>query len=94
MSPAARSFSYDAGGRRISSTLGNGVGTTWTFGRQDNLVTEISATNVTTLDYAYDANKNKTKETISAPMANYGFGTNTAPTYVLVQGLLTAGMTE
>lgn len=76
------SYEYDIGGRRITRTLGDtpGTETTWTYGRQDNLVTSISS-NIVSFTYDYDANKNKLKETLGAPMANYGFGTTNQAVY-------------
>ena len=43
----------------------------------DDLIENITRTGLTGADYtySYDANKNKLKETINAPLANYGFGT-------------------
>jgi RHS repeat-associated protein len=65
---------YDNGGRLSTSLYGNGIGTTWNY-RNDNLVSSITRTNLTGADfnYTYDANKNKTSETISGVMAPYGF---------------------
>ena len=76
-------FSYDNGGRRTGRTLGDtpGTATTWTYGRSDNLVTSIATPNVASFAYTYDANKNKTVETLGAPMAAYGFGGTTPCTY-------------
>ena len=67
---------YDAGGRLATSLYGNVIGTTWSY-RNDNLVSSITRTNLTGADfsYTYDANKNKTSETISGVMADYGFST-------------------
>ena len=43
----------------------------------DDLIESITRTGLTGADYtySYDANKNKLKETINAPLANYGYGT-------------------
>ena len=43
----------------------------------DDLIETITRTGLTGADYtySYDANKNKLKETINAPLANYGYGT-------------------
>ena len=80
---------YDAGGRLSTSTYGNGVATTWTYrssgSQKDNLIASISATHpggvasnkkVGTYSYTWDANKNKTAETITDnPITGYGFST-------------------
>ena len=71
---------YDAAGRVQTSTYGNGVVTTRSH-RADGLVSSIATTNagaekVGTYTYSWDANKNKTSETISGAefMSNFGFG--------------------
>jgi RHS repeat-associated protein len=68
-------FAYDDGGRRTTRTLGDqpGTQTTWSYGRQDDLITGISTPNVTSFAYTYDANKNKLTETIGGVMQPYGF---------------------
>ncbi len=73
---------YDDGGRLITSGYRNGVTTTYAYrnvsGNKDNLLASISfahpsgaATNrlVGDLTYSWDANKNKTKETIAGTMS-------------------------
>lgn len=84
---------YDNGGRLTTSQYGNGIGTTWSY-RNDNLVSSITRTNLTGADfsYTYDANKNKTSETISGVMAPYGFDSTgyddqpgTAPTAISIK---------
>jgi RHS repeat-associated protein len=65
---------YDDGGRLTSEVLGNGITETRAY-RTDNLLSSInySNTNVGNLAYSWDANKNKTAETIAGVMSGYGF---------------------
>ena len=65
------SRSYDTGGRLSSVTLGNGLVVTRTYQTGDNLPLAISNSAVGTYTYAWDANKNKTSETITGTMAAY-----------------------
>ena len=66
--------SYDDGGRMTSEVLGNGITETRAY-RADNLLSTISFsnTNIGNIGYSWDANKNKTAETISGVMSGYGF---------------------
>ena len=66
--------SYDDGGRMTSEVLGNGITETRAY-RTDNLLSSISFsnTNIGNLGYSWDANKNKTAETIGGVMSGYGF---------------------
>ena len=64
---------YDAGGRLTSETLGNGQVVTRTYMTGDNLPLAISNSAVGTYTYGWDANKNKTGETITGAMSGYGF---------------------
>ncbi len=66
--------SYDDGGRMTSAVLGNGITETRAY-RTDNLLSSISFsnTNIGNLGYSWDANKNKTAETIGGVMSGYGF---------------------
>jgi RHS repeat-associated protein len=77
---------FDAGMRETQRTHGNGLITTRTYDRDDNLVTDIrvetslSANDRTGLSFnysasGYDANKNVLKETTGAPMAGYSWTT-------------------
>jgi RHS repeat-associated protein len=77
---------YDNGGRLATSTYGNGVSQTFAY-RPDNTTASITfahpgsvATNLRLGSYTYtwDANKNKTGETITGQLANYGFSTGTS----------------
>ncbi len=67
---------YDNGGRMSSSTLNNGVIDTRSYGA-DNSVSSIiftgSGTSIGNLSYGWDNNHNKTSETITGTMSNYGF---------------------
>ncbi|MFO0941879.1 MAG: RHS repeat-associated core domain-containing protein [Pirellulales bacterium] len=67
---------YDNGGRMSSSTLNNGVVDTRAYGT-DNTLSSItftgSGTSIGNLSYAWDNNHNKTSETITGTMSNYGF---------------------
>ncbi len=65
---------YDDGGRMTSEVLGNGITETRAY-RTDNLLSSISFsnTNIGNLGYSWDANKNKTAETIGGVMSGYGF---------------------
>ena len=82
---------YDDGGRQVSSTFGNTTSTTFTYRNSsnssgnDNHLYQIATTNVGgnkvgTYTYAYDANGNKTAETITGAGAfnNFGFSTPTS----------------
>jgi len=62
---------YDAGGRLSSETLGNGLVVNRTYVTGDNLPLAISNSAVGDYTYAWDANKNKTGETIAGTMAPY-----------------------
>ncbi len=66
--------SYDDGGRMTSAVLGNGITETRAY-RTDNLLSTISFsnTNIGNLGYSWDANKNKTAETIGGVTSGYGF---------------------
>jgi RHS repeat-associated protein len=67
---------YDDGRRLTGETLGNGVTETRTYST-DNLLSGISyggtGTSIGNLSYTWDANKNKTSETIGGTMSGYGF---------------------
>ncbi len=67
---------YDNGGRMSSSTLNNGVVDTRAYGT-DNTLSSItftgSGTSIGNLSYGWDNNHNKTSETITGTMSNYGF---------------------
>jgi RHS repeat-associated protein len=65
---------YDNGGRMTTDVLGNGITETRAY-RSDNLLSSISFsnTNIGNLTYSWDANKNKTSETIGGVMSGYGF---------------------
>ncbi len=67
---------YDNGGRQISSTYNNGVVETRAY-NNDNMLTSInfggSGSSIGNMTYAWDNNHNKTSETISGTMSNYGF---------------------
>jgi hypothetical protein len=75
-----------SGARETQRTHGNGLITTRTYDRDDNLVidirveTSLSANDRTGLSFnysesGYDANKNVLKETTGAPMAGYSWTT-------------------
>ncbi len=67
---------YDNGGRMISSIYNNGVVDTRAYG-SDNTLSSItftgSGTSIGNLSYGWDNNHNKTSETITGTMSNYGF---------------------
>jgi RHS repeat-associated protein len=73
--------SYDVGRRQTTEVLGNGITETRSY-RNDNLLSGISYsdTNIGNLSYTWDANKNKTSETIAGVMSGYGF-TSAGTTY-------------
>jgi len=79
--------SYDLGGRKEFSVLGNGV--TVEFGyRLDNLIESIgslqaagASSKVDDYNYSYDDNKNKTGEAITGLLAGHGFGDNDSTGY-------------
>jgi len=64
---------YDAGGRLTGTTYESTLAETRSYTRQDNLVTSINTTTVGGYAYTYDANKNRTAETATGLMANWGF---------------------
>ena len=66
--------SYDAGRRQTTEVLGNGITETRSY-RSDNLLSGISYSNTSLgdLSYTWDANKNKTSETVTGVMSGYGF---------------------
>jgi RHS repeat-associated protein len=66
--------SYDAGRRQTSEALGNGITETRTY-RADNLLSAINYSNTSlgNMTYTWDANKNKTSESITGVMSGYGF---------------------
>jgi RHS repeat-associated protein len=65
---------YDNGGRMASSSYHNGVSESRTY-NNDNTVASISFTGaaIGNLAYTWDANLNKTSETIGGVMSGYGF---------------------
>ncbi|MBL8890296.1 MAG: RHS repeat protein [Planctomycetaceae bacterium] len=70
---------YDDGGRLGTSTYANGAVVSFAY-RNDNLPTSIATThagspNIGTYSYSWDANKNKTGETITSTMSGFGFST-------------------
>jgi len=74
---------YDAGRRLDTSTYGNGVINDYNW-RADNLMAGITFTHpggtptnqqIGNYTYSWDANKNKTKETIGGQIAGYSFDT-------------------
>jgi RHS repeat-associated protein len=66
--------SYDAGRRQTTDVLGNGITETRTY-RNDNLLSAINYSNTSlgNMAYTWDANKNKTSESITGVMSGYGF---------------------
>ncbi len=74
---------YDDGGRLDTSTYANGVAADYDW-RADNLLADIGFSHpvgvaanrrIGTYTYAWDANKNKTKETITGQIPGYSFDT-------------------
>lgn len=65
---------YDNAGRMLTSTYNNGVGETRSY-NDDGTLASINFTGapVGDLAYTWDANKNKTSESISGVMSGYGF---------------------
>lgn len=65
---------YDDGGRMTSSSYNNGVSESRTY-NADNTLAGISHTGaaIGDLTYGWDANKNKTSESIGGVMSDYGF---------------------
>ncbi len=74
----AASFVYDDAGRETSRTFGNGLTTTTAYVPNDNLLQSLATPGVGTYSYAYDANKNRTSETITGVMSDYGYSTGPA----------------
>jgi RHS repeat-associated protein len=73
--------SYDAGRRQTTEVLSNGITETRTY-RNDNLLSAINYSNTSlgNMAYTWDANKNKTSESITGVMSGYGF-TSAGTTY-------------
>ncbi|MGH7194205.1 MAG: hypothetical protein ACREJM_11860, partial [Candidatus Saccharimonadales bacterium] len=73
----AASFTYDAGGRRATRKLGDtpGTTTTWGYANGSDLIASITTPNLPSFTYTYDANKNKTAESITGVLQPYGFST-------------------
>jgi hypothetical protein len=80
---------YDAGMRVTDRDSGNGVEAGYAY-RDDNLTETITHTGVNNFSngangldftYDYDANKNKLQETITSPVAGYGFNSSTDAVY-------------
>lgn len=84
-------WQFDAGGRRTQQNYSSGVVTTFGYrddsNGKDNLLASIntahpsgsSTRHVGNYTYTYDANKNKTSETISGQMSAYGFNSAASP---------------
>lgn len=66
---------YTDAGRLATQTFGNGVVETWTW-RNDGLVNSI-AQPAGLFEYTYDANKNRTSEQITGPLADASWTTGT-----------------
>jgi RHS repeat-associated protein len=80
---------YDAGMRVTDRDSGNGVEAGYAY-RDDNLTETITHTGVNNFSngangldftYDYDANKNKLQETITSPVAGYGFNSSADAVY-------------
>lgn len=73
----AASFTYDAGGRRSTRTLGDGPATktTWGYVAGGNLLASITTPNLPSFNYTWDPNRNKTAETATSVLQSYGFST-------------------
>jgi len=71
------SFTYDAGRRPATRVLGDTPGTTtmWAYVTGENSLASITTPNLPGFTYSYDANKNKTAETITGVLQSYGFST-------------------
>jgi len=68
--------SYDNGMRLQITTLGNGITETREYNPDNTLVNiSFSNANIGTYSYTWDANKNKTSETITGALAAYSFTT-------------------
>ncbi len=68
--PAGPPRPHDAGRRQTTEVLGNGITETRSY-RSDNLLSGISYSNTSLgdLSYTWDANKNKTSESITGVMS-------------------------
>ena len=66
--------SYDDGGRMTASSYNNGVSEARAYNTDNTLASiSFSGAAVGDLSYGWDANKNKTSETIGGTMSGYGF---------------------
>ncbi|GAB5406686.1 MAG: hypothetical protein Aurels2KO_49170 [Aureliella sp.] len=70
---------YDNGGRMTGSSYNNGVSESRSY-NSDNTLASISysGASIGNLSYSWDDNKNKTAETITGTMSNYGFSIPTS----------------
>ena len=67
---------YDAGGRLVTTTLGNGISEIRTYNTDNTLNTiAFSNSDLGSYSYTWDVNKNKTAETITGPLVSYSFTT-------------------
>ncbi|TWT84857.1 tRNA3(Ser)-specific nuclease WapA precursor [Planctomycetes bacterium CA13] len=65
---------YDDGGRMTGSSYNNGVSESRTYNTDNTLAgITFSGAPIEDLTYGWDANKNKTSETITGTMSGYGF---------------------
>ena len=64
---------YDNGGRLVTDAYNNTVTETRTYNLDNTLASISDNKSIGDLNYTWDANKNKTAETISGTMSNYGF---------------------
>jgi RHS repeat-associated protein len=65
---------YDDGGRMTASSYNNGVSESRSYNNDNTLATiNYTGASIGNLAYTWDANKNKTAETISGVMSGYGF---------------------
>ena len=77
---------YDPGRRLTQSVHGNGVAATLNY-RLDNLLEAVDTPSATgnesvgSYSYTYDANKNKTSESITGTLSDFGFGNGDSTVY-------------
>ncbi|TWT84398.1 tRNA nuclease WapA precursor [Planctomycetes bacterium CA13] len=70
---------YDDGGRMTGSSYSNGVSESRTYNADNTLAgIAFSGAPIGDLTYGWDANKNKTSETITGTMGGYGFNVGTS----------------
>ncbi len=75
---------YDDGGRLVTDAYNNTVTESRTYNLDNTLASITDNKSIGNLSYTWDANKNKTAETISGTMSNYGLAFRAAATMMKI----------